>query len=292
MNIEITNLINEINIKDIIKNVLYDIIYENINTNNQSPLRYPGGKSKACKVINDILINNFDIKKYKCIISPFFGGGSFEFYLQNNYNKKLIVNDKFSPLFNFWVQCKTNKSLLCSELRKIENVSKEDFQRYRNNIINENNKLQQAIYYFIINRCSFSGATLSGGFSNEASEKRFTKSSIDRIESLELKWVDFFGMDFAEFINNNYTSDTFMFLDPPYYLESKSRLYGNNGDLHEFFDHVKLFNILNNKKGWLMTYNNCDFIKKMYSNYNIVEVNWSYGMNKSKESSEIVIFSK
>ena len=40
----------------------------------------------------------------------------------------------------------------------------------------EKNKLNQGIMYFIINRCSFSGATLSGGFSKEASKKIPTKN--------------------------------------------------------------------------------------------------------------------
>jgi DNA adenine methylase len=83
-----------------------------------------------------------------------------------------------------------------------------------------------------------------------------------------------------------------MFLDPPYYLEKNSKLYGNNGDMHETFDHEKLYNILSNKKNWLMTYNNCDHIRELYKNFIILDVNWSYGMNKTKESSEIIIISK
>ena len=39
-----------------------------------------------------------------------------------------------------------------------------------------------------------------------------------------------------------------MFLDPPYYLENKSKLYGNNGDLHQDFNHDLLFDLLNTKK--------------------------------------------
>jgi site-specific DNA-adenine methylase len=94
----------------------------------------------------------------------FFWGGSFEFYLQNKYGFKLIVNDKFISLYNFWKQVKINKSILCDELRKIKSVSKEQFTAYRNTIMNLNDDiLQQSIQYFIINRCSFSGSTLSGG---------------------------------------------------------------------------------------------------------------------------------
>ena len=96
-------------------------------------------------------------------------------------------------------------------------------------------------------------------------------------------------MDFEEFITNYYNDKTLMFLDPPYYLGSKSKLYGNGGDMHEAFDHDRLFKTLKNKNNWIMTYNNCEYIKKMYKDYVILETSWSYGMNKSKKSSEIVI---
>jgi DNA adenine methylase len=49
---------------------------------NISPLRYPGGKTRACKIIENIILEYFNIEEFNTIISPFFGGGSFEFYLQ------------------------------------------------------------------------------------------------------------------------------------------------------------------------------------------------------------------
>ena len=36
-------------------------------------------------------------------------------------------------------------------------------------------------------------------------------------------------------------------------------------------------------------YNNCEYIKNLYIDFKIIETSWSYGMNKSKKSSEIVI---
>ena len=261
--------------------------------NNISPLRYPGGKTRACKIIDNILLEYFDITNFDTIISPFFGGGSFEFYLQNKYRFKLIVNDKFIPLYNFWKQVKINKTILCDELRKIKSVSKEQFIAYRTTIMNLNDDiLQQSIQYFIINRCSFSGSTLSGGFSQEASNKRFTLSSINKIEELDFTNIEIYNDDFYEFINNFNISSSLMFLDPPYYLENKSKLYGNNGDLHQDFNHELLFDLLNTKKNWIITYNNCEYIRNLYKDFIIIDVNWSYSMNTSKSSSEIIIISK
>ena len=83
--------------------------------------------------------------------------------------------------------------------------------------------------------------------------------------------------------------NSLIFLDPPYYLEKSSKLYGTNGDMHENFDHIRLYNYICNKTNWIMTYNNCSYIKNLYKNFEIIETNWSYGMNKSKKSSEIII---
>jgi DNA adenine methylase len=258
--------------------------------NNISPLRYPGGKTRACKILETILLQYFDLKLFDTLISPFMGGGSFEFHMQNKYNYKLCVNDKFIPLYNFWKQIKIDKNKLCDALRNQLNITKDDFNNYRKTILHLNDDiLQQSILYFIINRCSFSGATLSGGFSQEASKKRFTISSINKIEKLDFSLIDIYNLDFYEFIQSYTTDTSLIFLDPPYYLNKKSNLYGNNGDMHENFNHELLNEVLKTKKNWILTYNDCEYIRELYKNYLILNVNWSYGMNKNKLSSEIVI---
>lgn len=127
-----------------------------MSLNNKSPLRYPGGKTRACKKLNEILLEYFNTNNFENIISPFFGGGSFEFYIQNKYNLNIIANDKFEPLYNFWIICKNEKKTLCDKLYvDISNITKEKFKQFRTQIINELNILNSAYYYFIINRCSF-----------------------------------------------------------------------------------------------------------------------------------------
>jgi DNA adenine methylase len=265
---------------------------------NKSPLRYPGGKTRACKTLDTIVASNFDTTNINTVISPFFGGGSFEFFLQGKYNLKIIANDKFNPLATFWKICSdsNHRNTLCTKLyTKVEIVTKDEFLNFRTCIMTETDSIMQAYYYFIINRCSFSGATLSGGFSNESAKKRFTKSSVDRVKKLDLA-LDKFEMhnkDFTNFIETNCTcnKNELVFLDPPYYLEKKSKLYGKNGDMHEEFDHRGLYDILNKKKNlqWIMTYNDCKYIRDLYKNYTIIKIDWKYGMNKTKESSEIAI---
>lgn len=263
--------------------------------NNKSPLRYPGGKTRACRVLDDVLNDHFDMSsgRFRTIVSPFFGGGSFEFHLQSKYGLRIVANDKFGPLCDFWRTCKESKDELCVRLRhKLGTIDVEVFTDMRNRIVDaiQTDMMDRSVMYFVINRCSFSGATLSGGFSLEASEKRFTESSVSRIESLDLSAFDIESRDFEEFLEEQPMDEsTIMFLDPPYYLEKASKLYGTNGDLHEAFDHEKLRRCLTKKKNWLMTYNDCEYIRRLYEEYMIVDVDWSYGMNKTKKSSEIVI---
>jgi DNA adenine methylase len=281
-----------------------NIDYNNIKINikdkklkNESPLRYPGGKTRACKILDKIINEYYDINEFEKLVSPFFGGGSFEFYFQNNYEKLIIANDKFKPLYHFWIQVKNNKKKLCDELNKIKesnSISKDDFINYKKKIFHlDDNILEQSICFFVINRCSFNGSTLSGGFSKDASCKRFTKSSINKINNLNLSNIDFHNLDFNNFFEMKGINDkSLFFIDPPYYLEEKSKLYGKNGDLHENFNHEDLFHLIIKQNNWIITYNNCDYIKNMYKDYIIIDVEWSYGMNKNKKSSEIVILSK
>jgi DNA adenine methylase len=280
---------------------------------NVSPLRYPGGKTRACKILNTILEeNNINLNEYTYLASPFFGGGSFEFFIGNKYPQlTILANDKFTPLFNFWekVADQNERNTLCLELEKeLGKVTKESFLEKRETLTNSNMEytLDNAQDYFIINRCSFSGATLSGGFSKESSINRFNQSSIDRVKSLKLEKFKFSNINFIDFMytigiieeNKKY----FVFLDPPYFLEKGSKLYGNSGDLHEDFNHEALWLLLISYTSlnipWMLTYNDCPYIRDLYSlestnheKIKIKEVDWKYGMNKTKKSSEIVITS-
>jgi DNA adenine methylase len=261
---------------------------------NQSPLRYPGGKTRACKILDEIVCQQFDISAFDRIISPFFGGGSFEFYLQNKYHLRIIANDKFAPLANFWRTCKTNRGELVAELeKKIDRISKTEFLEYRAQIMEEPQQLEQSVMYFIINRCSFSGATLSGGFSQDASKNRFTRSSIQKIAQLDLREFEIMNQDFTDFLSQLGESPRdLVFLDPPYYLQSGSNLYGKSGDMHEGFPHEVLFHVVETRSNWIMTYNDCDYIRELYKDFVIIPAEWSYGMNKTKKSSEIVIIGR
>ena len=156
-------------------------------------------------------------------------------------------------------------------------------------------KEKKATAFFIFNRITFSGTSESGGFSNSAHQKRFTNSSIERVKKLStiLNNTKITNLDYQEVIEQN-GDNVFIFLDPPYHSSSKSALYGKNGNLHKYFDHKRLSNILKNTHHkWLITYDNSKYIRNIYSFANIQEWNLTYGMrniNKNRTQKEKELF--
>ena len=167
---------------------------------NTSPLRYPGGKTRACKLLLELVKKYVDTTQFDCVLSPFFGGGSFEFKLQEELGWSVRANDGFAPLIRFWRAAKNNNAELVDRVRAIHaTVSKEQLQDLRSALTTQSD-VDQAASVFAINRCSFSGATLSGGFSDGAIQGRFTPSSIQRLANLNLSQVDFWNQDFEVFL--------------------------------------------------------------------------------------------
>ena len=176
--------------------------------NRNGALRYPGGKTRTIKFLERY------VSSPDAIYSPFFGGGLFELFLLNKYQVPMFANDKFEPLYNFWECVKNDKNHVLSEIQKIHPITKEIFLELKKKLIDTtHDSFARASWYFAINRSLFSGATLSGGFSQESAEKRFNTSSIERINRLSLSDVVFSKLDFSDFIKS-IPDGKFIFLDP------------------------------------------------------------------------------
>lgn len=247
-------------------------------------LRYPGGKSRAVKhIVPKLPVSDV-------YVSPFFGGGAIELHLAQR-GKRIIANDKFEPLYNFWHQLKGNAVAVKAAVEQLLPFSKDKFYQCRAHVMDTQlDPVYRAAIYFAINRTSFSGATLSGGYSEAACKSRFNQNAIDRLLQCDLSNIEFHNMDFRDFLQE-YGDEGVVYLDPPYMLATKNnKLYGNAGDMHEAFAHEALAAlILTITQPWVMSYNDCDAIRMLYANFTIEQASWSYGMNKSKESNEILI---
>jgi DNA adenine methylase len=125
----------------------------------------------------------------------------------------------------------------------------------------------------------------SGGYSERAFIDRFTDSSINRIKPLEkiLQNIAICNKSYEEIICAD-GQDVFIFLDPPYYRQASSRLYGKNGFLHTSFNHEKFAqNMKNCRHNWLITLDNTEKIKKLFNFAYIYEWELQYGMNNYKQ---------
>ncbi len=246
----------------------------------RSPLRYPGGKTRGVNIISKFFPKGVDE-----ILSPFFGGGSIELSASAK-GARIIGYDIFSPLVEFW-QCLISTPLeLADEVEKHLPLFKKDFYNLQQAQTHFESKLERAAVFYVLNRSSFSGSTLSGGMS--PGHPRFTPSSIQRLREFHNPFIEIEEADFRQSLNNH--QNIFTYLDPPYLI--KSSLYGKKGDAHKNFDHEGLANILKVRDQWLLSYNDCKEIRDLYSGFYIKELNWKYGMSNDKFSKEIIIFSE
>ena len=141
---------------------------------------------------------------------------------------------------------------------------------------------------------------MSGGMSPGA--KRFTESSVTRLRefrapNVKVRLGDVFDVmqDVAELD----PEQTILYLDPPYKIDD-SALYGHKGNAHRGFDHQKLSEMVHNLNSLgfriVLSYNDIDSIRCMYSNYLITPLSWSYGMKNVSsgsmgQSSEMIVLS-
>ncbi|MGX3044197.1 DNA adenine methylase [Helicobacter sp. T3_23-1056] len=251
----------------------------------KSPLRYPGGKSRAIKFLSKFLPK--DIDEFR---EPFFGGSSFSLYLAQNprYKQtKIYANDINSELFCFWQSLQTRPNELINGILELKNRFQNGRDLYRFILSRRESPLDtltRGIDFFILNRITFSGVVDSGGYSQKAFESRFTPSSVERLGTTQgiLGNFCFSNSDYAGFLQGKPSDNksVFVFLDPPYFSASKSKLYGKKGILHTAFNHNELCqNLKSTKHKFLLTYDNSAFIRELYGDFCLVEWDLQYGMN-------------
>ncbi|MDJ0509837.1 MAG: DNA adenine methylase [Crocosphaera sp.] len=263
----------------------------------QSPLRYPGGKSRAIKQIQEQLPKKFNFSEYR---EPFVGGGSMFIYIKQIHpNIDIWINDLNPELYLFWKVAQSDLKSLANTLREIKATRKDgrDLFRELSKIdIEKVSDFDRAVRFFILNRITFSGTIESGGYSEKSFYTRFTESSIERLEKLQyiLPGIHITNLDYREVVNQE-GENTFIFLDPPYLTATKSKLYGKDGNLHTSFNHQDFANTIKQcEHQWLITYDDSQEIKKYFQDFKIIPWQLQYGMNnykqgKAKKGQEIFI---
>ena len=268
----------------------------------KTPLRYPGGKSRACVKMDPYFP---DLREYTEFREPFIGGGSVAIHVTKKYpHLKVWVNDLYEPLVNFWQQLQMFGPEMKDRLQELKSEhpdpdsAKRLFLESKEYLNDESNldSLRRAVSFYVVNKCSFSGLTESSSFSKQASDSNFSMRGIEKLPG------------YSEIIANwritNYSYDyllseqdsTFVYLDPPY--DIKDNLYGKKGSMHKGFDHDKFATDCSTcSMPQLVSYNSDQLVKDRFTDWNAAEFDLTYTMRSvgeymrdQKSRNELLLF--
>jgi site-specific DNA-adenine methylase len=267
----------------------------------KTPLRYPGGKSRAC-----IKLDTFfpDLSQYSEFREPFLGGGSVAIHVTKKYPKiKIWVNDLYEPLTNFWQQLQHEGNYIYKQLQQLKSrypdpSSARGLFLDAKKIINDwkTDAKDRAVAFYIVNKCSFSGLTESSSFSKQASDSNFSMRGIERIpgfSQLIERWK-ITGLSYEDMLSDE--KNVFTYLDPPY--DIKDNLYGKKGNMHKSFDHDQFaYNCDHHTGHQLISYNSSQLVKDRFSGWNVSQFNHTYTMRSvgqymknQQQRQELVIY--
>ena len=213
----------------------------------KTPLRYPGGKSRAVAKLCKWLPSR-EITEYR---EPFLGGGSMALEMTKRLPEDvpIWVNDLYEPLYNFWKVLQEDGEPLTDILlgRKQQHPDQDSARKLFNDakdILNDftQTSVDRAVAFYIVNKCSFSGLTESSSFSKSASDSNFSIRGIERLpeySKLIQRWK-ITSLSYEELCTDDEL--TFIYVDPPY--DIKDALYGYKGDKHRGFDHKTFADIM------------------------------------------------
>ena len=257
----------------------------------KTPLRYPGGKSRAVTKMAQYFP---DLREYVEFREPFLGGGSVALHMTKMYpHLKITVNDLYEPLINFWINLQTFGDELTKELKnlKITNCNQDSarclFAEMKDVINNSKyTDLERAVAFYVVNKCSFSGLTESSSFSAQASDSNFSMRGIEKLpeysEIISHWHINSYSYEYC------FRTDTheglFMYLDPPY--DIKDNLYGKKGAMHKGFDHDQFAEDCSQSLvNQLISYNSDQLVKDRFTGvqWNAAEFNLTYTMRSVGE---------
>ena len=269
----------------------------------KTPLRYPGGKSRACVKMDPYFP---DLRDYDEFREPFLGGGSVAIHITKKYpNLDIWVNDLYEPLVNFWQQLQIFGVDLKDKLTELKlanntpELAKDLFLKAKEQVNDKDvSNINRAVAFYIVNKCSFSGLTESSSFSAQASNSNFSLRGIEKLpeySKLIEKWrITNYSYDYLMDGNKG----AFMYLDPPY--DIKDNLYGRKGSMHKGFDHDKFVADCDaNDMDQLVSYNSDQLVKTRFlgGKWTAAEFDLTYTMRsvgeymrEQKQRKELLLF--
>ena len=251
----------------------------------KTPLRYPGGKSRALSKLFQFIP---DLKDYTEFREPFLGGGSVAIEIGKRYpHIDIWVNDLYEPLYNFWKVLQSDGQKLRDILIQLKqrhsdpSSAKQLFLDAKDYLAKPvGNSIDRAVSFYVVNKCSFSGLTESSAFSKQASESNFSVNGIEKLPeySLMIKKWKITNLSYEQMLSDK--EGTYIYLDPPY--EIKSNLYGRKGDMHKGFNHDEFATVCDKSTSpILISYNSSQLIRDRFDGWTVAEFAHTYTMRST-----------
>ena len=230
------------------------------------------------------------------LLSPFF-------LLMEGFVKKITINDKDRSIYAFWYSVLNETDHFCQLIEDTEITIQEwkkqsEVQKRKNAC----NLLELGFSTFFLNRTNRSGiinAGVIGGIEQKGNyliDCRYNKEKlINRIKSIASKkeYIRLYRKDAVELIDiiqqEAKDQNIIFYFDPPYYLKASS-LYMNH---YKEDDHEKVSEKIKGIKNikWIVSYDNVEEIKKLYTNYLKKEYSFKHTAHSSRVGKEILFFS-
>ncbi|MBF0406433.1 MAG: DNA adenine methylase [Candidatus Riflebacteria bacterium] len=266
-----------------------------------SPLRYPGGKGKWANFMRLLFEENSIIGGD--YIEPFAGGAAVALHLlYSGYANRIFLNDINKSIYAFWYSTLHSNDKLCSLISDTK-ITIDEWYKQKSIQLNGNKHdlLELGFSTFFLNRTNRSGIILGGVIGGKGQrgnwqlDARFNKDDlIKRIQKIgqNSKKIKIFNQDARIFLNKNikkFNKNSLIYLDPPYYVKGKG-LYENH---FQDNDHSELANQVKNNipSKWVVSYDNVDFIKTLYSDCKMISYDLNYVVREFSRGSEVMFFS-
>ena len=226
----------------------------------KAPFGWVGGKSQLAKDIVSMM------PEHKIYVEVF-GGGLHVLYAKPKINFE-VVNDINGELINLHRCIRKSPESLSFYLKKFL-ISRELFNDMKLKRFKPRNDIERAaVFYYLISQ-SFGSKADNFAMSTKSFRKPKDIYKSFYKWSKRLRFVTIENMSFEKLIKTYDRDGAFFYCDPPYYKTEK--YYKNIGEFGER-EHRLLANVLSECNGkWLVSYNDCEFIRELYDGFNILE---------------------
>lgn len=230
-----------------------------------------GGK----KLLRSRILESFPKSETFSRYIEVFGGAGWVLFSSKRHAKMEVYNDVNGNLVNLFRCAKHHPEALQKEL-EFTLMSREQFFDAKEQIEAKGlTDIQRAARFYILIKESFGTDIRTFGVRPKNME-----SAIDYISevSKRLSMVVIENQDFERILKTYDKKDALFYLDPPYY---ETEQYYPNRFMPG--DHVRLKDALRKIKGkFLLSYNDCEYIRELYDGYNIKEVDRAHNLVQGK----------